>query len=118
MTTEKTYCKFIAECKSCKDYVAYLLHSNPSLRDNDGQLMYQTWALMNLSNFQRIHMEASTNTIYIADFARSIMDGKFNPETVRRVRQKLQEANPELRGKLYYERHVEGDLVTEQIHDI
>jgi hypothetical protein len=69
-----------------KELVRQLLEQYPQTRDNDNLLMSMIWRKeSNLFNF----------------FHR-LESGKLTPaETIRRCRQSLQKANPELRGKMY-----------------
>jgi hypothetical protein len=69
-----------------KELVRQLLEQYPQTRDNDNLLMSMIWRKeSNLFNF----------------YSR-LESGKLTPaETIRRCRQSLQKANPELRGKMY-----------------
>ena len=69
-----------------KELVLKLLEQYPQTRDNDNLLMSIIWRKeSNLFNF----------------YSR-LESGKLTPaETIRRCRQSLQKANPELRGKMY-----------------
>jgi hypothetical protein len=69
-----------------KELVRQLLEQYPQTRDNDNLLMSIIWRKeSNLFNF----------------YSR-LESGKLTPaETIRRCRQSLQKANPELRGKMY-----------------
>jgi hypothetical protein len=53
------------------------------------------------------------------DFLNTIAEGKLpSSESIRRVRQKLQELNPKLRGKLYNKRHKMQTQVKQELHEI
>lgn len=79
-----------------KERVEKLLREKPHLRDSDEALMANIW-----------YQEATAkeiNTMY--GFLDAYSKGSFtNGESVRRIRQKLQEVNPELRGEKYDLRH-------------
>jgi hypothetical protein len=69
-----------------KELVRQLLEQYPQTRDNDNLLMSLIWRKeSNLFNFYS-RLESGKLT---------------SPETIRRCRQSLQKANPELRGKMY-----------------
>ena len=69
-----------------KELVRKLLEQYPQTRDNDNLLMSLIWRReSNLFNF----------------FSRFECGKLTSPETIRRCRQSLQKANPELRGKMY-----------------
>lgn len=76
--------------------VEYILNKWPLTRDNDMVLVAQFWALESKFN--------QHNTAF--DVFEAMNDGKLtNFESIRRVRAKLQESNPALRGLKYLERH-------------
>jgi hypothetical protein len=69
-----------------KELVRQLLEQYPQTRDNDNLLMSLIWRReSHLFNF----------------FSRFECGKLTSPETIRRCRQSLQKANPELRGKMY-----------------
>ena len=70
------------------------LRENPKLRDDDRLLMAVIW----LDLLPSKHVPVR---VFLDDFAR----GKYpHPESIRRVRAKLQKDNPELRGVKYNKR--------------
>lgn len=84
--------------KQIKPVVERLLTMYPELRDNDNKLIVMVWREQD-RNLKNQH----TSALYLQQ---KLAYGKLaNPETIRRVRQKLQEDVPKLRGKKYYERH-------------
>lgn len=95
-----------------KETVKSLLIKYPKLRDNDNKLianvfMAEAGGLDNLKS------------ISAYDFLKSFADGNFsNFESVRRVRQKLQEDYPELRGESYLKRKKEGNDTTKGINNL
>ena len=94
---------------SIKDIVKDLLTNVPSLRDNDNRLILNVWSMQD-SNLKNA-------TISFRYFTKQFIQGDLAPaESIRRVRQALQEEFPELRGKLYAERHKLQDSVKEQLN--
>lgn len=86
----------IQELKNIKELVREMLIKYPETRDDD---MYLHAKVMYIQNPQL------KNMMWI-EWAKQIRDKKYiKPETVRRVRQKLQEECSSLRGKEYYRRH-------------
>ena len=82
-----------------KNKVEYLLENYPVFRDDDNKLIAKIW-----------WSETKTNSL--ESFLRAFGDKKISsPEAIRRARQKLQEHNPHLRGKLYDKRHKNGKTV-------
>jgi len=95
-----------------KPKVLKLLIEKPHLRDDDNRLIANiflnegggTEAMQKISAFE---------------FLRLFSDGKFtNFESIRRMRAKLQEEHPELRGKSYKERQKKGSDTTISIKSI
>lgn len=82
-----------------KDKVEYLLENYPILRDDDNKLIAKIW-----------WSESKVNSLeaFLRDFGAKKIS---SPEAIRRARQKLQEHNPPLRGKLYNKRHSNGATV-------
>ena len=90
-----------------KDKVQKLITENPHLRDNDEKLMANIW-------YQESE-EKGVESLF--DFLRRYSNGEFsNSESIRRIRQKIQETNPELRGSAYKNRTTEK--VTEVRQDL
>lgn len=80
--------------QSLKTLVAAYLHNYPELRDNDYRLIANIWK-----------EEVNYNDMSAEDFLRAFSKGKLShPESIRRIRQKLQEKDIYLRGKKYEER--------------
>jgi hypothetical protein len=81
-----------------KDIVKTILERDHQARDDDKILLAEVWkeevgvfTLMSLSAYEAIQ---------------EMVGGRLSmPETIRRARQKLQELNPDLRGKRWDERH-------------
>ena len=89
-----------------REKVQHLLATKPHLRDDDNKLIASVW-------FNELKEKGySPNTMSGFDLLKEIADNKLtNPESIRRCRAKLQETNPKLRGKVYYERHKEKKIV-------
>lgn len=86
-----------------KDKVEYLLENNSIYRDDDNKLIARIW-------------NSESNAIDKRGFLLDFGNKKISsPEAIRRARQKLQEHNPHLRGKLYNKRHQNGATVTSGI---
>ena len=78
-----------------KDRVENLLRNHEHLRDSDERLMANIW-----------WEESKDKCDTLVEFLGKYANGDFtNPESVRRIRQKLQEIHPELRGNSYEHRH-------------
>lgn len=91
---------------SKKDHVMSLLSFYPHLRDDDNKLIANIW-----------HSEIKNN-ITAFEFLKGFSEGKYsNPESVRRIRQKLQEEFPKLRGKKWKQRHSEQENVKDQLYN-
>lgn len=87
----------IDQMKSIKDKVKYLLDTYPHLRDNDFKLIANYY-------FYEVGSDEMNNLSAI-DFLELFATGKLtHAESIRRVRQKIQEDNPHLRGKSYKRR--------------
>jgi len=72
-----------------------LLTNHKGLRDNDNKLLATIW-----------YLKADKIEEGALSFLDQIAEGKLpSSESIRRCRQKLQELNPELRGKLWNKRH-------------
>ena len=96
---------------SIKDTVETILRQAPATRDNDNLLILKVWAQQN--------PKLRESTAQFWDFAKMFIEGKYaSTESIRRVRQKMQEIHPELRGKKYQARHAEQDSVKEQLKNI
>ena len=87
---------------STKTRVETMLRTFASFRDDDQLLMANFWAA-----------ECAEKGIERSHFLQQFADGAFtSPESIRRIRQKLQEENPELRGKSYAKRQQLGKEFT------
>lgn len=102
--------RLIREMSLVKDRVKALLEKHPHLRDSDNKLIATVWKfdLLNL-NWDVKNMSANT---FLMLYSESKLT---NAETIRRVRQKLQEENPDLRGTVNEARQKEGETVRKEI---
>jgi len=91
-----------------KDIVRDLLIKHQELRDNDSQLILNVWA--------KQRPDLTEETTRFKDFAILFREGLLaSTESIRRVRQKMQEEHPELRGKKYNQRHEHQDSIKEEL---
>ena len=86
------------------ELVENLLENNPELRDSDLRLVANIW-WMTLNTVLRHKFQG-----YELDEFKILLDiyakGDLpNEQSIRRIRRKLQEEKPELRGKIYELRH-------------
>tara|TARA_R110000744_G_scaffold134922_1_gene244198 strand:- start:5221 stop:5535 length:315 start_codon:yes stop_codon:yes gene_type:complete len=89
-----------------KKIVESLLRAIPHLRDDDNKLLASVW-------YEQIKKSGSLpGDLSGYEILKMVADKQLaNSESIRRIRQKLQEINPELRGEIYYERHKEKKRV-------
>lgn len=95
-----------------KQRVEEMLKQFPSTRDNTNELILKLW---------REDMQRLTGSLFIEfdEFDRLLKEGKLShPETIRRLRQKIQEVRPELRGEKYYLRHQHQENVKAFIKEV
>jgi hypothetical protein len=98
--------RLIKEMTQVKDRVKALLIRYPHLRNSDNKLIATIWKFDLVST--KMHPDNMSGTDLLLYYA----DEKLtNAETIRRVRQKIQEENPELRGAV-------NDLRKEQAEDV
>lgn len=70
-----------------------LLTDNPACRDDDRLLLIEIWSRENKATD-------------LAGFFKELLEGSIShPESIRRMRQKIQEKHPALRGEKYEARH-------------
>jgi hypothetical protein len=85
-----------------KETIIRLLEKYPSLKDDDSRLIANYW------NEELIHKGVDIKKLTATDFIKMFSNRELtNPETIRRTRAKLQEENPDLRGKIYKLRQVD-----------
>ena len=96
----------LKEMVGIKPKVKHLLVNFPHLRDDDNKLIANIW-----------YNEVDCTDISASTFLKFFSDGILtSPESIRRMRQKLQEENEELRGKNYKLRHKEKDTIRKNIN--
>jgi len=93
--------------ETIKIKVKDLLVKHPHLRDSDNKLIASIW--YNES-------EQSLHNITAHQFLKNFCAGYHSsPESIRRIRQKIQEQEVELRGKSYKERKEKSLTIKKQI---
>ena len=81
-----------------KEKVKILLEKYPHLRDSDERLIATYWMF-------EVGGQDSLSRMTAHQFLQNFVEGAYtSPESIRRVRQKIQEQNETLRGKSYYKR--------------
>jgi len=94
--------------KSTKKIVTDLLKNHEHLRDDDNKLLATVWY------HKMPKIEES-----VMDFLHMLANGNLpSSESIRRCRQKLQELNPELRGKLWKKRHQMEEQVKHELREM
>lgn len=89
---------------SIKDTVFRLLTDYPHLRDSDTRL---------IANIYKLESEGvNDKMLFLKMFAENKLT---SPESIRRMRQKLQEDNPGLRGKTYEKRHKKQEQIKQSL---
>ena len=102
--------RLIREMSIVKDRVKALLEKHPHLRDSDNKLIATIW------KYDLIRTGMLPENLSGQDFLSYYADDKLtNAETIRRVRQKIQEENPFLRGTVNEARQKEGEEVRKNI---
>lgn len=98
----------IEQIKNIKSKVKYLLIKYPHLRDSDNKLIANIW-------HEQIGKDKAIEFTAF-DFLSSFSNGNLiSPESIRRIRQKIQEQNPELRGLSYKKRKIKGEEFKKEI---
>lgn len=96
------------ELSSIKETVKSLLDKHPACRDNDNLLILKVWAK------QQPQLRSQDFT-FVA-FGSAFMRGEFaSTESIRRVRQKMQEEFPHLRGQKYLARQKHQESIKEEL---
>jgi hypothetical protein len=98
----------LKEMKGIRPKIESLLKERPHLRDDDNKLIANIW-----------HSEVPTlEDISGLKFLKLFSEGELtSPESIRRMRQKIQEENKDYRGDNYAARHKEEKTVREGIKD-
>jgi len=88
-----------------KDKVKSLLIDYPHLRDSDERLIATYW-------MREVGSKDALDYMSATKFLTNFVEGAYtSPESIRRMRQKIQEEDESLRGKSYYKRQkIEQDV--------
>ena len=100
-----------SQMKTAKNRVEYLLRKTPRLRDDDFKLI----ATYHFNEIGRENVEKMGAMQFLSLYA----DGKLtSSESIRRIRAKIQETTPELRGQNYNKRQQDGEDVKNNISEL
>tara|TARA_R110001606_G_scaffold287110_1_gene435265 strand:+ start:941 stop:1255 length:315 start_codon:yes stop_codon:yes gene_type:complete len=99
------------QMKNTKGKVEYLLKKTPHLRDDDYKLIATFW----WHEMGNEKCKLMTGFDFLDTFSRGNLT---HPESIRRVRAKLQEENPLLRGVNYKRRGEDGRDTSSKISDL
>lgn len=106
----------ITQIKHIKKRVTALLKEKQEYRDNDNKLIARIWYDQTGTDKEGKSIAKQTTA---NDFLLAFREGQYvNPESIRRCRQKVQEQNPDLRGKSYKERKKAGQEFKQEIHSV
>lgn len=96
--------KKTAMIKGVKEIVEKLLSNSPHLRDDDLKLLANVyWQRISNGLFHKLTEDQIKGIkLFLGEISKGNMP---NYQSVSRCRRKLQQENPELRGKLYDKRH-------------
>ena len=96
------------ELKNTKSKVEFCLRQFPKLRDSDMALICHVW-----------RSEIDYHSMSGEDVLRAIANEKLtNPESIRRVRQRLTEYHPELRGASWRKRHEKETVIKNELKNL
>ena len=102
--------KLIREMSLVKDRVKALLVKHPHLRDSDNKLIATIWKQDLINKGLNLYLTSTYDFLNLYS-----VEAFTNAETIRRVRQKIQEENPELRGAVNDKRHEQAEEVRKEI---
>lgn len=106
----------IHQIKNIKKKVIKLLTEKPHLRDDDNKLIANIWCSETGKDEKGVSISKQTTAF---DFLLAFSESQYtSPESIRRCRQKVQEQNPDLRGKSYKNRKKNSVEVRQQIHNV
>lgn len=103
--------KFEKDFGFIKKTVLFNLISKPHLRDDDSKLIATIW----YQQLGKPMVDQMSGFDMLQAFADNIL---INPESIRRMRQKVQEQQPELRGKTFQSRQKNGKTFRKTIKTI
>jgi len=99
--------------KKTKEYIIHLLTIKPELRDNDQRLVSNV-----ISQFL-ILKKLDANNMTAWKLLMMYADGELPAaDYITRVRRKVQEETPELRGKKYQQRHKKAEQVKNNLNNL
>lgn len=105
----------INQIKNIKTEVKRLLTKFPHLRDSDNKLIATIWGADIGKDEKGLISKQITAYCFLEAFA----NGKHtSPESIRRVRQKIQEQCPELQGESYKKRKVKAQEFKQEIKSV
>jgi len=97
-----------------QELVQTLLEIDPELRDSDLKLVAQIWWMCLMGalkhRFQQYELDSFKSLLKM--YAKGDLP---NEQSIRRVRRKIQEENPNLRGRVYEQRHQKADEFRDEI---
>lgn len=96
--------------KKCKEIVEHLLEFVPECRDNDLILIQEVWRRESGFDYK---LDSQPISILFG-----LMNQKklSHPSTIKRTRAKLQELHADYRGKLYYKRRQNQEVVKDDLN--
>ena len=93
----------------CKTTVHKLLSLVPEVRDNDVKLIHEVWKIETVFGEDLEKME-------IRMLFGMMLDGRISESsTIRRIRRRLQQLHPDLRGYKYQKRHQLQEVVIDEV---
>jgi hypothetical protein len=102
----------VKQMKGIKNDVRELLIKYPNYRDSDNRLVSAFY-------YSKYGGREAFENISAMQFLKDFAEGKFPlPDYITRVRRKLQEQEPILRGDMYNKRHKMEADTTKSIHDL
>mgnify|MGYP003147911329 FL=1 len=98
--------------KKLRNVIKELLEEYPIIRDEDRRLVCNVWWL-------EMGGSASVKKLTAPDFMNKVANGSLSSwETITRIRRKLQEEIPDLRGKKWDSRHNQQVKVISELQEI
>jgi len=106
----------VKEIKDIKTSVLFLLHESSKYRDSDRKLLARIW-IEQLGEIQNLRDKQISAEEFLLEF---IKDNTVlcTQESVGRVRRKIQEHNPALRGNKWSKRHNEQEKIKAEVKNI
>lgn len=97
--------------KKHKDMVREILVEYPEYRDDDLRLISAFY----FTNYGKHSLQYLTAMEFLINFSKGLY---VAPDQITRIRRKIQEQEPDLRGKKYYERHKSEIETRHQIKEL